>query len=243
MPVQPSSEKGGVSSIAAAVAQCREFITQSAPDFIRRYLRENDLQPQIPDFEDRVVQAILSSVVLYLDRPNRKRFSVLGKELARVDKAASAAAKSMRRLQIALDNLTPVYRDAVFKRLEMPIRTALHLDTLSNSAAIRAKACKRFDKGGGSNKMLEFAMLVRGLVEAFEMATGRAAKVTLNQHNNKYEGRFVNLVETMLPLAQTCAEKFRWQIPCPSSQRARGKYIYEATRSGRAMPRTRHHSS
>jgi hypothetical protein len=86
-------------------------------------------------------------------------------------------------------------------------------------------------------------MLVRGLAEAFELATGRAAKVTWNDTSNRYEGRFVNLVETVLPLALTCAEKFGWQIPCPGSQRARGKYIYEATRSGRAMPRTRHHSS
>ena len=157
-----------------------------------------------------------------------------------MEKAASTAAKSLHQLQTALDDLTPFYRKAIFKNLQMPIRTALDLETLANRAHIYANDFD--DKGGSPPKMLDFMFLVRGLSSAFKGATGRAAKVTWNTHKHKFEGDFLELVEIVLPLAMTCAEKCGWQMPHPSTKGARGKYIYEMTRSG-ALPRTSYHVS
>ena len=157
-----------------------------------------------------------------------------------MEKAASAAAKSLHQLQTAFDGLTPLYRDPIFKNLQMPIRMALDLETLANSAHIYANDFD--DKGGVLPKMMEFMFLVRGLANAFRDATGRGAKVTWNEYTSKFEGDFVELVEITLPIALKCAEKCGWQMPCPRTKRARGRYIYNMTRSG-AVSRTSYHVS
>jgi hypothetical protein len=238
-PAKPDAER---EPLAVAVAQLRKIISSEAPSLIRNYTVANGLPHSNSQFQANVIQAILSSVALHWDAPNRKRFSLLRKEMLRVEKKASAAAKVLRSLQAALDDLTPLYRDAIFKRLDVPSRTALDLDALSARADMYAKGFKLFDKGGVP-KMLEFQMLVRGLACAFEDFTGRPAKVTRNTYRRTYEGRFVALVESMLPLALTCTESFGWKMFHPGSKRARGKYIYEMTRSGRAIPRTSYHVS
>jgi hypothetical protein len=195
----------------------------------------------------RVTQAIVSSVALLSDAPKRKRFSILRSEMSCVEKAASNGAKALRTLQSALDELTPFYRDTLyswprFKKFETPGRAALDLDALSNYANMYAKGFRLFERGGAP-KMLEFQMLVRGLAGAFEQLTGRAAKVTWNAHKSRYEGNFLKLVETILPLAQSCAESVDFRMSFPGTPSARGKYIYEKTRAGRPMSRTSYHVS
>jgi len=91
--------------------------------------------------------------------------------------------------------------------------------------------------------MLEFEVLVEGLADAFEELTGRSAKVTWNVLERRYEGDFVNLVETILPLAQSCADSVNLRMSFPGTPFARGRYIYEKTRAGRAMSRTLYHVS
>jgi hypothetical protein len=194
-----------------------------------------------------VTQAIVSAVALLSDAPKRKRFSILRSEMSRVEKAASNAAKALRTLQSAIDELTPLYRDALyswprFEKFEIPRRADLDLDALSNYTNMYAKGFRLFDKGGAP-KMLEFEVLVVGLADAFEKLTGRSAKVTWSEHKGRYEGDFVNLVETILPLAQSCAESVDLRMSCPSTPFARGKYIYEKTRAGRPMSRTSYHVS
>jgi hypothetical protein len=227
-------------SLAVSVVQLRTIITSEAPTLIERYTVSNDLPRPTQQFQANVSQAILASVALHWDAPKRKRFSKLRKEMSRVKKYASAAAEGLRRLQAALDDLTPLYRAVIFKRLDTPLRTALNLDALSARADVYATGFKSFEKGGAP-KMLEFQMLVRGLASAFEEFTGRPAKTTWNQY--RHEGDFVELVEAMLPLALTCSKRFGWAMSCSRSRRARGKYIYEMTRAGRAIPRTSYHIS
>jgi hypothetical protein len=160
--------------------------------------------------------------------PNHKSNSDIRKELLRVEKEAAAAAKILRRLQAALDDLTPPYRDAIFKHLETPIRIPLNLDTLSNAAYNNARALAG---KGGAPKMLAFDTLIEWLSVAYQNATGRAAKVTWNEHDNCYKGRFVNLVEAVLPAVCALAGTAP-PIRIPKSARARGKFIYDATRAG-----------
>jgi hypothetical protein len=223
-------EKPGT-SIAVIVEQCREIIGQSAPDLVDDYAAGIGLTPS-PQFQADVRQAILSSIVVHLDKLHLERRSDIRKAMVRVDKEAAAAEKCLRRLQAALDSLPPFHRDAVFKMQDAPFAIALRLNGLSNSAHSYAHALKLMNRGGAPT-MLGFGILVRSLARAFEGATGGPAKVTWSEHRETYEGRFVKLVETMLPLALRCAVKFGRPMPCPDSPRARGKYIYEATRAGR----------
>jgi hypothetical protein len=187
-----------------------------------------------------VIQAILLSVLLHWDAPKRKRYSILRKEMEHVEKTASKAAKSLRSLLTALDDLTPFYRDVVLERLAIPsLKRAREIETLSARAEIYAKA---FVHQGGAPRALEFNMLMRTLALAFERATGRAAKVTVDPRG-KYGGDFVELVETMLPLTENCAKQFGWPVSFPKTTRARGKYIYDHTRAGRSISKTRYHIS
>jgi hypothetical protein len=220
---------------AIAALQYREITSEHVPRLVDQYASATGLPVSNPRFQFLVAQAILGSALTHLDVPKRKRWSVIRKEMLNVEKAASAAAKNSRQLQIALDNLTPLYRDAIFKNVQMPIRAALDYETLSHRAHIYAKDFD--DKGGVPPKMAEFRALVRGLAYALRDATGRLAKVTWNDYTRKYEGDFVELLEITLPLTLTCAERGGWRMSYPRTRRARGRYIYNMTRSG-AISRT-----
>ena len=114
---------------------CRRNITESVEGSMKQYATAIGMQPNA-QFQQGLIEAFYSCVVahlcLYFEKP--KRISAIRKELLSVDKEAAAAAKCLRRLQAALDDLTPSYRDAIFKHLEMPIRSALKLRYLSNAA-------------------------------------------------------------------------------------------------------------
>ena len=223
----------------AITDQLRELISGSVPDLVDQYASATGL-PLSEQFQAEVTQAILASVLLHWDGPKRKRYSFLRRELVRVEKQASMVAKGLRSLQAALNDLIPFYRDVVSKGLGIPsLSTARDIERLSAGADMYANA---FVDLGGAPKMLEFNMLVRLLAQAFERTTGRAAKVTLDPRG-KYGGDFVELVEAMLPLTENCAKQFGWQMSFPKTTRARGKYIYDHTRAGRSISKTRYHIS
>jgi hypothetical protein len=157
--------------------------------------------------------------------PKLKRNGAIRADLLRIDKWAAAAANNLRQLQAALDDLPPWWRDPIFTHLEIPIRIASNLDNLSNVASTMAR---RIVDEGGATKMLAFSFLIRDLAGAYQNATGRPAKVTWNAHRNCFEGRFVNLVEAVLPAVCALAGTAP-PIRIPKSPRARGKYIYDAT--------------
>jgi hypothetical protein len=211
--------------------QCRKNIADTIHGSIEQYAAVLGLQPN-SKFQKDLNQAVLLCVLMHWDLPNRKSNNDIRKELLRVGKEAAAAAKCLRRLQVALENLTPLYRD---EPVEMPIRIALNLDTLSNTANIYAK---QLTGKGGAHKMVAFDTLIRGLARAYQNATGRAAKVTWSQYDNCYQGRFVNLVEAVLPAVCELAGTTP-PMRCPESAHARGKFIYDATRAGAGKKRTR----
>jgi len=205
-------------SLAEGIRKCRKIIGKSMPAILTRYAKEADLQEAGPRFQADVMQVIVSAIALRWDRPKRKRFSALRTEMLRVEKAASNGAEAMRCLQSALDglksaldnltplyrdaalgNLTPLHRDAVLKALKRPVSPtatrvllASSLESLSAKANMYSEAFKRLDAGGVGG-MLEFRILVEGLARAFQVATGRPAKVTWNEHEKRFEGDFVKL--------------------------------------------------
>ncbi len=119
------------------------------------------------------------------------------------------------------------------------------LSSVAQRARLHAQAIRHMDKGGAP-KMLAFKILILYLARAFKTATGRDAKATWNEHKHRWEGNFVNLVESILPSAQRyCVVATDRALRCPAKQKARGKYIYDLTRAGtsrnldrRAMSRT-----
>src|SRR5262249_49350141 len=142
----------------------------------------------------------------------------------------------------ALNNLTPRYRELLDERLESLSKIAVSLvakqapwfhalSPVADLAGIFAEILKDADKGGAP-KMLAFNAFVRVLARAFESAKGKPAKVTWNNHTERYGGKFITLVEAVLPLAVRWAGSPERPMRYPNSQKARGKYIYELTRSG-----------
>jgi hypothetical protein len=115
------------------VEQCRKNVADTVQGSIEQYAAVLGLQHD-SKFQQDLNRALSACVLMHWNLPNRKGYSDIRKELLRVDKEAAAAAKCLRRLQAALDDLTPSYRDAIFKHLEMPIRSALKLRYLSNAA-------------------------------------------------------------------------------------------------------------
>jgi len=96
------------------VRRCQEAVSDSLPALINHWVAATSLPRSTLQFQANVTQAIVLSVALLSDAPKRKRFSILRSEMSRVEKAASNAAKALRTLQSALDELTPLYRDALY---------------------------------------------------------------------------------------------------------------------------------
>jgi hypothetical protein len=194
-------------------------------------------------FEKHVVDALLWCSFTHLDFPNRKRQGKTRKELLRVAKEATAAKKHLERLRDALGELDSVYRERLDGRLDLLSKIAVSfvekqppwfnaLSTVSYAASIYAEVLRGKDKGGVP-KMVAFNALIAGLKRAFESAKGRPAKVTRNQYREQFGGKFLALVEAVLPLALVVAGGSQGQMPHPISKEARGKYVYEATRRKR----------
>jgi hypothetical protein len=170
-----------------------------------------------PDY----VQALVVTIAFQPDVPKRR--AAIRKDYLHLEKVSAAAAKALGRAQDPLNSLPPVYRDATFERV---LRATHDLETISRVAWAYSEG---FRAQGGRPKMQTFELLVRLLAAAFERTTGRKAKVTWNASRGRFEGKFVNLVETVLPIVRRCAEQFGQPLHCPSTARARGKHIVKVT--------------
>src|SRR5262245_14689816 len=106
-------------AIAAAAAEyCRQFIADSVPIRVEQYAAAIGLSHSTPHFEQDVSRAILLAVGRGLFP--LERFSDLRKQMLRVDRAARSAAKSLRQLQSALDELPPMNRNAMLNGMVAP---------------------------------------------------------------------------------------------------------------------------
>jgi hypothetical protein len=207
--------------------QFHKNVADTVHGSIEQYATVLGLQPNA-QFQQDLNQAFFFCVLNHWHPPKPIDNSGVRAGLLRVDKWAAAAANNLRQLQVALGDLPPRYRDALVKNVEMPSRTALKLDSVSGWAKNYATQLTR---KGGAPKMLAFDTLIKGLARAYQNATGRAAKVTWDDYHKCYRGRFVNLVEAVLPAVCALAGTTP-PIPIPQSAHARGKYIYDATRAG-----------
>jgi hypothetical protein len=186
-------------------------------------------------FRNLVSRAIVSCVIACVT-PQQKRGDAR-KQLNRVSKAAATMASGAVALQAALADVACQRQlDRGLDHLDItPSRLAndaAQYDQLSAIANRAAKIGKLIDKGGAP-KMVAFNALVTGLARAFQIATGRAAKVTRNSAEDTYGGPFLALVEAVLPLAEGLTNGLGISLRRPRSRLALGKYVSEQTRAGK----------
>jgi hypothetical protein len=216
------------SAVSLVLEQCRAFVAQQVQLHRDEFAKTIGLSVASPEFEQELIQALVLPVSFHL-APKPKKSSDLRKQMLRLDKAASRAAGAVRKVHLALDKVDPIYRMAILEQkpqLVFPLKTAITLQSLSDLAHLYVVA---FTRSGGRPKMITFETLVKKLAVVFQRATGRAAKVTWNAYKKRHEGKFVNLVEAVLPIALECAERLGPKMPCPKTPLARGKYIFEIT--------------
>ena len=215
-----------VSSFLPIVEKVRVCITHSVKLRSTEFAQTIGLTVPNTHFEQEIVQALVESLAYHLS-PKPAKKSDLRTQMLNLDKAARTAAKAVRQVQFALDRVDPIYRTSILKqKSQPPLRTVLTLQSLSDIAHMYVVG---FTGPGGSPKMLAFELLVKRLGAVFEKATGRAAKVTWNAIEKRYEGKFVNLIEAALPIAIECSEQLGSKMRCPSTALARGKYIFRRT--------------
>jgi hypothetical protein len=220
-------------SIAAELAQVREQIRALVRPHIGRYAAQINLScaTKREGFERDLIEALLWCIVSHLDAPKRKRFSDIRTDYMRVARTASAAKKHLKSLRRLAGELLTVHLDLA--GLESAEKG---LGLIEESFILLSDNLKGADKGGAPTK-LAYRSLVRGLKLTFERATGRQAKVTWNPYRSRYEGSFFGFVEAVLPLAQSFADAANRPMDIPTAERARGKYVYEMTRSPRSKQR------
>src|SRR5271166_578227 len=183
------------------------------------------LQQPNAQFRQGLVEAILACTLLKNYTPDR--LSDRRKQLMIVSRGASAAVKIIRRLDSNLQQVADCFYPGIFSRFLEVGKQALELEALSSVARGHANSLNA-DKGGPRG-MFAFRRLVVGLAREFESATGRAAKVTWSDFHKCYEGRFIDLVDNVLPIVLELAPN----LPHPRTARARGKYIHAVTRERR----------
>jgi hypothetical protein len=195
-----------------------------------------------PQFEQDLVDAFQWCHWMHLEATSRKRTSDIRKELLCVKREARKAESSLSQLRDALNNLPPRYRELLDGGLEPIAKVAVSLvakqqlwfhalSSVAELAGILTELLKGTDKGGRP-KMVAFNTLVRILARAFKRATNKSAKATWDDRRGHFSGKFVSLVETVLPLAIRWAGPPERQMRFPKSAIMRGHYIYDLTRRG-----------
>ncbi len=170
------------------------------------------------EFRERIADAIFWAVCFHHLRPKRAR--VVRNDLRSIERRANAAVAGLTELSGELQRSTfarwPEFLEPRLARLASAIDV---LQTLAADAGRRAD--KVGPDKGGPTKSWAFDDLITLVADAFEFATGQPATVTWSQHRERYEGKFCDLTEQVLP----CVEKSVGSRIAPKSARTRGREI------------------
>ena len=218
--------------VVSLIEKCQAQITPAVQHRSSDFAKAIGLTVSSSRLEQELTRALLEAIFFHL-APKPTSAKELRMQMLRLANAARKAAEAVREVQSALDQVDQIYRKAILEQkpqLAFPLKTAITLQSLSDLAHLYVVGATR---SGGAPKMIVFEILVRRLSAVFKGATGRAAKVTWNAHKERYEGKFVNLVEAVLPIAVERAERLGTEMAHLRTALARGKYILELTRSRR----------
>jgi hypothetical protein len=211
--------------------QFRNITARHLPE----YERAIGLPSANSEFREKVIDAVSTCMFQHLLNPRGTRPSQIRKHLLAAGGAARQARDSLIRLDVALNGLP----ESVLQLLEQYWGTTgtiargfvgNQVSWLRVAASLTELSSKAFIDKGGAPKHLAFHVLAKGLVKAFEIGKGEAAKVNWNEIKGKWDGEFMALVEAVLPLVQKLAgtEPPLW---VPKSPGALGKYLHDLTRA------------
>ena len=214
-------------AFASRVAKWREIIAPHLP----KYEKTIGLTAPDDQFRSRVTKAIIACVFQHMLMPYLPRASGLSKDLAKASNQAQSAQNSLRRLADILDGLPQELSDQLtthwgilgeirYRSLEREISW---LERVSVITSMYAKRLKTLDRGGAP-KMRAFEVLAKGLADAYRGARVGRRGITLNEHDEKYTGELLKLVEAVRPLAEVLAEMPKRQLRGPRQ----GKYALGA---------------
>jgi hypothetical protein len=191
---------------------------------VRDYEEKIELTTSNPRFAEDLIEAILLCILVNQVPPERT--SRIRRRLRNISADAQSAAHMLERLVSSLQQTTSIYPDVLNQYLLLENQIP-ELVALSKLARAHVEAMSS-DKGGQQG-MLAFRTLIKSLAHAFQHATGRFAKVTWNDHANRFEGKFFNLCEAVFAtVLELCPD-----MPHPQTDYDRGWMILELTRSPR----------
>jgi len=251
----PSTVPTSAASFAGVGANLFEPVRNALAPLIEARFENIKVILRVRELREDVRLEIANAMVLCIAwnnlDPAPKRYSDIRKELLRVSDRAARAAAALRSAQSALNELTARYGEllaqewgargdvahAVASRDVLP-----WLEAVSPLAKRFADALAGADSGGRP-RFEAFTLLVEGLARAFAAATNRRAKVSWSDYQQRHGGRFLEFVESMLPLARELSRQVGKPLEHPASPPARAAYIYDLTRKGRVeATRPRKHS-
>jgi hypothetical protein len=232
-------------AVKAGLNEYRRQLADLIHNRADQYAAVINLPSATPQFEQDLVDALVSGHWMHLEVTSRKRFSDIRKEFLCIQREAEAAESSLSRLRDALNNLTPRYRELFDEHLESVAKIAVSIvakqapwfHALSSIADHARNSAEIFADKGGAPKMVAFNALVKALARTFEHAKNKPAKVTWNNHTAQFSGEFMSLVEAVLPLAIRWAGTPERPMHYPKLSKARGRHIYELTRRGAGKKR------
>jgi hypothetical protein len=181
-----------------------------------------------------VVEATLWCFLVH-GLPPLKRYSDIRKELITVQHRTAKAVEGLRKLSQALDELPKAWTELLFKGWaravngDDPVLLAMKLDALASLARTGADSLRGLDKGG-PRRFLAFEVLVRELAKAFEGGTGKRPTASYSDAKGTYSGKFLELIDAILPQIAKIAEASGRSLARPHSGNARGKYVSDLLR-------------
>src|SRR5262249_21142625 len=149
--------RGKDQEISALLSKLPGLLGSRVPKHIDEYAAVIGIETS-PQFEKEVTRALFVGISGIFKSVRPERFSVVRKEFLRVSREAEAAVKSLHRLRITLDNLSPTVKDWL-ENLEFLERISLTivrqdsppfyaLSLVGRKARMEAEALRGKDKGG-----------------------------------------------------------------------------------------------
>jgi hypothetical protein len=191
---------------------------------------------RLAQFKDNVTEALHACLRAHIFAAYRWRWSDARKAFLRAAQHAATMIQAQRKLEAELlrgplNYLVPMlihdHPDGQHL-LQMPLTPISELETKRDMARRWAERCKQLEKRG-REKFYAFGGLVKGLRRAFESATRGAATLTHREDRrdeDEWGGRFWELVEAVLPVAQHVAVTVAGAaFDAPATPGARGKYL------------------
>jgi hypothetical protein len=220
--------------------QYRRIVARHLPE----YERVIGLATTHHEFRERVIRAVSTCLFQHMLEP-LTRPSQIRKDLLQASDAARKAHDNLCRLDTALNELPELVLRLLGRHWGLSGEIARgfidnEVSWLRIAASLTDLCAKALAEKGGRPEMHAFRGLAKGLAKAFQIGTGRQAKVYWDPIESCWRGEFLKLVEAVLALVEALADALERPFQAPRSPNALGQYLHDLTRlNTRAKNRVR----